>query len=78
MIESNIVTFQRFQTAWDEYVDQEQDSEVHNKDKLKLVVTPLLTTPSNATNSPPSEFEVGICKTVQIYYLLVCNLITLV
>ena len=40
------ITFQRFDSDWGEYVDLDEDSTLVHKDKLKAVVTPLLTTPS--------------------------------
>lgn len=57
-ITESSMTFQRFDPTWDEYVDLEEDSEVHDKDKLKLVVMSLLTMPFDT--SPSSEFEVLI------------------
>ena len=40
------VTFQRFDSDWGEYVDLDEDCTLVHKDKLKAVVSPLLTTPS--------------------------------
>jgi len=65
--ESNM-TFQRFDPTWDEYVDLEEDSEVHDKDKLKLVVMSLSTMP---LDTPPlSEFEVSIYMNNLAYTML--------
>ena len=36
------ITFQRFESDWNEYIDLEDTDEVNDKDKLKVVVTPLL------------------------------------
>lgn len=40
------VTFQCFDSDWGEYVDLDEDCTLVHKDKLKAVVSPLLTTPS--------------------------------
>ena len=43
--ESNVkldITFQRFESEWNEYIDLEDTDEINDKDKLKVVVTPLL------------------------------------
>lgn len=39
------IAFQRFDQAFCEYVDLEDDEELHDREKLKVVVTPLLVTP---------------------------------
>ena len=36
------ITFQKYDTEWDAYVDLEDDSSVDHKDKLKAVVMPVL------------------------------------
>ena len=36
------VTFQRFDVEWNEYVDLDDTEEIRHKDKLKAVVTPLI------------------------------------
>ena len=36
------VTFQRFDSEWNEYVDLDDTEEIRHKDKLKAVVTPLI------------------------------------
>ena len=36
------ITFQRFDKAWDEYVDFYKNCQLNNRDKLKAVVLPLL------------------------------------
>lgn len=41
-----VVTFQHFDSEWREYIDLEADSSVCHKDKLKVIVTPLLVTPA--------------------------------
>ena len=43
-----VVTFQRFDSEWGEYIDLEVDSSVCHKDKLKVIVTPLLVTPATS------------------------------
>lgn len=48
--ESNVnllITFQCFDGEWDEYVDLDEDCALAHKDKLKAVVSPMLTTPPN-------------------------------
>lgn len=48
--ESNVnllITFQRFDGEWDEYVDLDEDCALAHKDKLKAVVSPMLITPPN-------------------------------
>ena len=35
------ITFQRFDSEWNEYVDLEDTDKINDKDKLKVVVTPL-------------------------------------
>ena len=42
-----LITFQRFDGEWDEYVDLDEDGALVHKDKLKAVVSPMLTTPPN-------------------------------
>ena len=39
------VTFQRFDSEWQEFIDLEEKDIVNNKDKLKAVVLPLLQDP---------------------------------
>ena len=36
------VTFQRFDSGWNKYVDLDDTEEIRHKDKLKAVVTPLI------------------------------------
>ena len=43
-----VVTFQRFDSEWGEYIDLEADCSVCHKDKLKVIVTPLLVTPATS------------------------------
>ena len=45
------ITFQRYDAEWEEYIDLEEDTALNDKEKLKVIVTPTLTTPSM---SPPS------------------------
>ena len=42
-----LIMFQRFDGEWDEYVDLDKDCALVHKDKLKAVVSPMLTTPPN-------------------------------
>ena len=39
------VTFQRFEKEWDDYVDLDKDCVIADKDRLKVVVMPILNTP---------------------------------
>ena len=48
------ITFQRFDPDWDCFVDLDEDAEIHHKDQLKAVVTPLLVQETPC----PSEAEV--------------------
>jgi hypothetical protein len=41
-----IITFQRYDRDWEEFVDLDDECTLLNKDKLKAVVTPLLATPT--------------------------------
>ena len=41
----NLVTFQRYDGEWGEYVDLDDDYSIANKEKLKAIVTPILVTP---------------------------------
>ena len=53
--ESNVqldITFQRFDKDWDCFVDLDDDAEIHDKDRLNAVVTPIL------ANSTPEQSEV--------------------
>ena len=69
--ESNVnvvVTFQRFDPEWGEYVDLEPDSVLNHKDKLLAVVTPILVTPS-ASSCEEEYTEVSpLCRYVQVSY----------
>ena len=40
------VVFQKFDNEWNEFIDLEDDAVLDKKEKLKVVVTPLLITPS--------------------------------
>ena len=41
------ISFQKFQEAWNEYVEIDEDEEVDNMDKIKVVVLPILGTPQS-------------------------------
>lgn len=47
------ITFQRFESEWNEYIDLEETDKINDKDKLKVVVTPLLggETPTSISGS---------------------------
>lgn len=51
------VTFQKCDSSWNEFIDLEEDATLEDKEKLKVIVTPMLTTlsPSAATAMLPSE-----------------------
>ena len=50
------ITFQRYDPEWEEFVDLDEDGEVHHKDKLKAVVSPILSDSSvQNTNSEETE-----------------------
>ena len=55
----NLVTFQRFDSEWGEYVELESDDEIEHKDKLKAVVTPFLVTPAESRSGERSSEKVG-------------------
>ena len=40
-----LVTFQRYDSEWGEYVDLDDEYSLGNKEKLKAVVTPVVVTP---------------------------------
>ena len=40
------VIFQRYDTDWNEYIDLDEEAVLNEKDKLKVIVTPTITTPS--------------------------------
>ena len=46
---SLVITFQRYDNDWGEYVELDDECTLLHKDKLKAVVTPVLTTPSGST-----------------------------
>ena len=48
---SLVITFQRFDRDWEEYEDLDDQSVLLHKDKLRTVVTPLLTTPCTETEA---------------------------
>ena len=41
-----IITFQRFDRDWEEFVDLDDECTLLDKDKLKAVVSPILATPT--------------------------------
>ena len=41
-----VLTFQRFDSEWGEYIDLEPEATLNHKDKLTAVVTPTLVTPT--------------------------------
>ena len=43
------ITFQKYDDDWGEYVDLNEDEFVKNKEKLKVVVSSVLHTPTDAT-----------------------------
>ena len=47
------ITFQRFDGEWEQYIDLEKDTALFHKDRLKAVVTPMLTTPRNTPEVSP-------------------------
>ena len=56
------LTFQKFDPAWECFVDLEEDYEANHKDKLKVVVTPLLKNSTEASDAPnTTDSEVCIC-----------------
>jgi hypothetical protein len=48
------ITFQRYDSDWGEYIDAEQDCQLNHKEKLKVVVTPLLSDFSQTATCTPS------------------------
>ena len=52
------IVFQKFEEEWNEFVDLEDDAVIRNKEKLKVVVTPLLTDTSQCSNSVEDTEEV--------------------
>ena len=48
---SLVISFQRYDTDWQEYVDIEKDDEVSHKEKLRAVVLPHLQTPTESVSS---------------------------
>ena len=56
------VTFQKFDSDWNEFVDSEDTDEICDKDKLKAVVTPILTqeTPEGSTCTSRNEVSVSL------------------
>ena len=52
-----LVTFQKFDNDWGEYIDLEAPFALCNKDKLKAVVTPLL-----IDSTPAQSFQSSVCE----------------
>ena len=48
---SLVISFQRYNTDWQEYVDIEKDDKVSHKEKLRAVVLPHLQTPTESVSS---------------------------
>ena len=64
------ITFQRFDKAWEEYVDIDEACQLDNKEKLKAVVLPLLSDRSATPSEVPSDKQSrGIYK-VCIYNII--------
>ena len=55
------VTFQRFDSEWEEYVDLDDDETVSNKEKLKVVVTSKLETPATTDDMVFTEQPAKKC-----------------
>ena len=69
------VTFQKFDSEWDEYVDLESQAVLCHKDKLKAVITPLLEDNTPASTRVSSPY--GETKVVKLtLYLCVCTFFT--
>lgn len=49
------IRFQRFDPDWDEFVELKKGSTLNNKEKLKVVVSPSLMTPSYTVSSAENE-----------------------
>uniref|UniRef100_A0A1X7UQ92 Uncharacterized protein n=1 Tax=Amphimedon queenslandica TaxID=400682 RepID=A0A1X7UQ92_AMPQE len=46
------VTFQRYNDTWTEYVDLDCDAKVSSMEKLKVIVSPVIKTPTNTSINP--------------------------
>ena len=64
-----VVTFQRFDNEWNEYVDLEEDEVINDKDKLKVVVSPSLS--DTCSTEDLSEVHVSTVQSQRkLFYLL--------
>lgn len=55
--ESNVhlvLSFHRYDEEWQDYIELDQDCTLMNKEKLKVIVSPLLTTPHSTDSIPHS------------------------
>ena len=53
--ESNVaITFQRYDEAFDEFIDLETDEEVHHLDKINVIATPTVATSTTEVSWPVS------------------------
>ena len=62
MLASNVhveVVFQKFDPEWQEYVDLEKNTVLDQKEKLKMVITPIIVTPSPTGTSLPEVIQVS-------------------
>lgn len=60
MLASNVhveVVFQNFDPEWQEYVDLEKNTVLDQKEKLKMVITPIIVTPSPTGTSLPEVIQ---------------------
>ena len=54
------VAFQRFSDEWEEYIELTENDIINNKDKLKVVVVPTITTPKTANEVSTCKFTVHV------------------
>ena len=62
LLASNVhveVVFQKFDPEWQEYVDLEKNTVLDQKEKLKMVITPIIVTPSPTGTSLPEVIQVS-------------------
>ena len=52
------ITFQRFDKAWEEYVDVDKGCQLDNREKLKAVVLPLLSDISQSATPSDAQLDV--------------------
>ena len=72
------VTFQRYDEMWGEYVDLDESDEIFDKDKLKVVVTPLLQSAASSVATVGSEGRLTVVSQPTIFYYYIYSLVTLV